>query len=67
MTDPNILILVYRMGRQIIKIKDHFEKLESKIAELEKMGIECALFNVNQESVINDILAKAGAKRQLAN
>lgn len=65
--DPNIVILVYRLGREIIKIKDHFETLEPKIQELEKMGIECALFATSQESVIEDILKKHGAKKQLAN
>lgn len=65
--DPNIVILVYRIGNQIFKEKDHFEKLEAKIAELEKQGIEGALFAVSQEHLINAMLAKAGAKRQFMN
>lgn len=65
--DPNIVIMVYRLGREIIKIKDHFEKLEPKIEELEKMGIEVALFSLDREQQIEDILMKAGAKKRLAN
>ena len=67
MTDPNIVIMVYRMGREIIKVKDHFEILEPKIAELEKMGIEVALFDLSRESQIEEILMKHGAKKQVMN
>ncbi|NJO48257.1 MAG: hypothetical protein HC840_00915 [Leptolyngbyaceae cyanobacterium RM2_2_4] len=67
MTDPNIVILIYRLGREIIKIKDHFEKLEPKIQELEKMGIECALFPASKENEIRSILTKMGGKRQIPN
>lgn len=67
MTDPNIVIMVYRLGREIIKIKDHYEILEPKIAELEKQGIEVALFDVSRESQIELILARAGAKKQTMN
>lgn len=65
--DPNIVILVYVLGKEIIKIKDHYEVLEPKIAELEKMGIECSLFSQDREHQIDDILTKAGAKKQLLN
>lgn len=65
--DPNIVILVYRMGNQIIKEKDHYEVLEKKIKELEKQGIEGALFATSQEHLINAMLARAGARRQFMN
>lgn len=63
--DPNIVILVWREDNKIIKIKDHYDVLVLKVQELEKKGIEAAMFALNQEPYIMAILAKAGAKRQL--
>jgi hypothetical protein len=65
--DPNILILMYQLGREIITIKDHFENLEPKITELEKMGIECSLIPLDREHEIQAIFAKYGATKTLPN
>jgi hypothetical protein len=67
MTDPNIVILVYRIGKEIITIKNDFDTLQPKIAELEKMGIECTLFPASKEAEIRAIMKKMGGKLQLPN
>lgn len=67
MTDPNIVILVYRIGKEIITVKNHFEALEPTIAELEGRGIECTLFPGSKENEIREILEKMGGKLQLPN
>jgi hypothetical protein len=67
MTDPNIVILVYRIGKEIITIKNDFDSIQPKIDELEKMGIECTLFPASKENEIRTILKKMGGKLQLQN
>lgn len=67
MSDPNILIMCYRVGKEIFTVKDHFEKLEPKIAELEKMGIEITLIPLDKEQEIERIMLKYGASKQLPN
>lgn len=65
--DPNIVILVYKIDGKMIKIKDHFENLESKIEELESMGVALMLFSSKDEYQIDDILIKHGAVKYVAH
>lgn len=67
MNDPNVLIMVYLSGKEIITIKDEFEKLEPKIAALEKMGIKVTLIPASREKEIEQIMFKHGATKQLPN
>ena len=62
--DDDIVIMIYRIENRIVKEKNYLGKLKPKVKQLAEQGIDSALFALEMEPVINDILKHSGATRE---